>query len=344
MSTLPEGTNHRVKRAQMLLAISRGYYEEHRTMDSLAKDWDVSRSTVSRALSEAKERGIVEIRLHDPTHGVRDLAQALSANFGVNFTVVPTIVGDSAEQELDRVAAVAAQAVGSMFTSGQVLGVAWGTTVRAVSHRLTRHPLTHTTVVQLNGAGSPTSTGQDYAANILQRFAAAYDCDVQSFPVPAFFDDPVTRDHLWRERSISRILDLQARMDLLIAGIGSMTASVTSHLYDGDFLAAEDYALIENERVVGDLATRFFRADGTHDSIELNARSTGPDFETIKAVPTRLGVVHGRGKVSGLHGALRAGLFTHVVVDESAARALADAAHLPTPSTSVQHRRSPGRA
>ncbi|MGO1318903.1 MAG: sugar-binding transcriptional regulator [Galactobacter sp.] len=341
MTSQAEGTNPQSTRVQMLLAVARGYYEEQRTMDALAKDWNVSRSTVSRALAEARERGIVEIRLHDPTHGVRDLGRALSKYFNVRFTVVPTIVGDSAEQELDRVAGVAAQSISSMFTSGQVLGVAWGTTVRAVSHRLTRQPLTGSTVVQLNGAGSPTSTGQDYAANILQRFARAFDADVQSFPVPAFFDDPVTREHLWKERSISRILDLQSRMNMLVAGIGSMTASVTSHLYDGDFLDKEDYALIEREAVVGDLATRFFRADGTHDSIPLNARSTGPTFETIQGVPIRLGVAHGRGKVAGLHGALNAGLFTHIIVDESAARALADAAHLPRPRAAVRPRQGP---
>lgn len=319
------GTNHRNRRAQMLLSIAKGYYEEHRTMDSLAKDWDVSRSTVSRALSEARERGIVEIRLHDPTHGVRHLAESLGARYNARFTVVPTIVGDSAEQELDRVASVAAQMVGATMGHGDVLGIAWGTTVRAVSQRLSRHPLTGATVVQLNGAGSPTTTGQDYAAAILQRFASAFDADVQSFPVPAFFDDPATRSLLWRERSISRILDLQGRMNMMIAGIGSLTASVTSHLYDGDFLDEADYSLIDAQGVVGDIATRFFRADGTHEDIPLNARSTGPEFDTLLSVPRRLGVVHGRGKVAGLLGALRAGFFTDVVVDEAAARAVVEA-------------------
>lgn len=320
-----KGTNGQADRSRMLLAIAKGYYEEQRTMDSLARDWGVSRSTVSRSLAEARERGIVEIRLHDPTHGVRELTESLRRRFGAGFTVVPTIVGDSPEEELDRVASVAAGRIGKGVRDGDVVGVAWGTTVRAVAQRLPRRPTTGTTVVQLNGAGSPSSTGQDYAADILQRFAQALDAEVQLFPVPAFFDDPLTRELLWHERSIERILHLQSRMDVLVAGIGSMQASVTSHLYDGDFLDAADYELITGEHVVGDLATRFFRADGTHLDIPLNARSTGPSFESVRRVPRRLGVVHGKGKVPGLLGALRAGLFTHVVVDESAARALAAA-------------------
>ncbi|MDR2255836.1 MAG: sugar-binding transcriptional regulator [Arthrobacter sp.] len=325
MNRSPGGTNEQQRRAAMLLSIAKGYYEEQRTMDSLARDWGVSRSTVSRALSEARERGIVEIRLHDPTHGVRDLAHLLSARHGVRFTVVPTIVGDSPEQELDRVASVAASVVAHLVRPNSVVGLAWGTTVRALSQRLGRHPMNGLTFVQLNGAGSPTSTGEDYAASILRRFADAYDGSLQSFPVPAFFDDPAARELLWRERSISRIVNLQRKMHLMIAGIGSLNATVTSHLYDGDFLDEEDYRLIEQEGVVGDIATRFFRADGTHDGIALNARSTGPTFDTLSTVPLRLGVVHGRGKVPGLLGALRADLFTHVVVDETAARSLAGA-------------------
>jgi len=316
------GTNEHHRRQSMLLAIAKGYYEEQRTMDSLARDWGVSRSTVSRALAEARERGIVEIRLHDPSHGVRSLAESLHGRHGVRFTVVPTIIGDSAEQELDRVASVAAGLLSTMIRPDTVVGVAWGTTLRAVSHRLTRQPVSGLTVVQLNGAGSPTSTGEDYAAGILRRFADAFDATVQSFPVPAFFDDPRARRLLWRERSIRRILELQESMSVFVAGIGSRSATVASHLYDGDFLDAEDYATIDAQGVVGDIATRFFRSDGTHADIDLNERSTGPSFETLSRVPRRLGVVQGRGKVPGLLGALRSGLFTDVVVDETAARAV----------------------
>lgn len=341
MSERDSGTNHQPRPIPLLLGIAKGYYEENRTMDSLAKEWGVSRSTVSRSLAEARDRGIVEIRLHDPTHGLRQLSDTLGSLYPVRFRVVPTIVGDSAEQELDRVAAVAAALLGNMVGAGDVIGVAWGTTVRALSTHLPRHPLTDATVVQLNGAGSSTSTGTDYAASILARFGVAFDAAVQSFPVPAFFDDPAARELLWRERSIARILAIQRRMSVMVAGIGSGTASVTSHLYAGDYLEPEDFRELQDERVAGDIATRFFREDGTYEGITLNERSTGPEFSVLAGVRTRLGVVHGRGKVRGLLGALRAGLFTHVVLDETAARALAEASG---PGAGGQHRhRGPAR-
>lgn len=325
MTARDDGTNHHPRSIPMLLGIAKGYYEDRRTMDSLAKEWGVSRSTVSRSLSEARERGIVEIRLHDPTHGLRSLAASLSDAFSARFTVVPTIVGDAPEQELDRVAAVASALLGSVVRDGAVIGIAWGTTVRALSRHLVRHPLSDATVVQLNGAGSSSSMGTGYTATILERFAEAFDAEVQTFPVPAFFDDPATRAMLWRERSISRILELQGRMTVMVAGIGSGTASVRSHLYAGDYLDSEEFEQLRRDRVVGDIATRFFRADGTHEGIALNLRSTGPEFDVLTAPRTRIGVVHGRGRVPGLLGALRAGLFTDIVLDETAARAAADA-------------------
>lgn len=55
----------------------------------------------------------------------------------------------------------------------------------------------------MNGAGNVETSGVDYAGDILNRFGSAISAEVQHFPVPAFFDDPQTREALWRERSIT---------------------------------------------------------------------------------------------------------------------------------------------
>lgn len=69
---------------------------------------------------------------------------------------------------------------------------------------------------------------------------------------------------------------------------------------------------------MGDVATVFYRADGSFDGIAMNARATGPDF----AVPRRLCVVSGTTKLQSLRGALAAHLITDLVIDEPAARGL----------------------
>lgn len=193
-----------------------------------------------------------------------------------------------------------------------------------MSRRLIPKAVHGATFVQLNGSGNTHTTGLLYASEILSRFAAAYGGSAQQFPVPAFFDDPRTKVAMWRERSMRRILAMQAAMDLVVFSTGAAGSRVPSHVYTGGYLEAQELAALEAEGVVGDVATVFFRADGSSDRIALNDRATGPHFDVLRRVPRRLCIVSGVSKLSSLRGALAAGLATDLVVDEATARAVAE--------------------
>ena len=66
----------------------------------------------------------------------------------------------------------------------------------------------------------------------------------------------------------------------------------------------------------------FYRLDGSTRGIELNDRATGPRFEVLRRVPSRVCIVSGVDKRDSLRGALAARLVTELVVDEATARAL----------------------
>ena len=73
---------------------------------------------------------------------------------------------------------------------------------------------------------------------------------------------------------------------------------------------------------MGDVATVFFRGDGSSDGIVLNERSTGPALAQLSQVRRRICVVSGASKINGLRGALTAGLATDLILDEASARRL----------------------
>src|SRR5690606_5798692 len=158
---------------------------------------------------------------------------------------------------------------------------------------LTRKETHNTTFVQLNGAGNTQTSGVEYSTDILQRFGTAFGGQVQQFPVPAFFDDPLTREAMWRERSTQRVLDLQGKLDVAIFSLGSPDASVPSRVYVGGYLSDADYRSLSEDRVIGDVATVFFRADGSWADVALNARATGPGLDRLRRVPRRVCVVSG---------------------------------------------------
>ena len=202
-----------------------------------------------------------------------------------------------------------------------IMGVAWGATVSAISRYLQPKTTHNSHIVQLNGAGNTRTMGIEYASEIIFRFANAYQASVDLFPVPTFFDYVSTKEAMWKERSIRRILELQERADLLLHSIGAVKSGVPSHVYSGGFLEEKDYQELRRLDIAGDIATVFFRPDGTFNNIPLNLRASGPSLSMIKE-KRAICVVSGLAKAAGLHAALSGGLVKEVIVDEPTARLL----------------------
>ena len=126
---------------------------------------------------------------------------------------------------------------------------------------------------------------------------------------------------------MERILAMQAQMDVVVYSVGSADSRVPSHVYAGGYLEPEDLAALSKDGVIGDVATVFYRADGSSDIPALNERSSGPDLDTVRRIPRRFCVVSSLSKLDGLRGALAAGLVTELVVEEALARRLLSVTH-----------------
>lgn len=311
-------------RLESALRAAQLYYLQDLTMEAIARELSTSRSSVSRLLAFARDSGLVEIQINSPLAQGQSLEDTIRRRFGVTAYVVAVPSTLSDVDRLDRVALTAARLISRFVDSHMTVGVAWGSTMSAVSRHLPRKETHSCTIVQLNGAGNTETTGIDYASEILSRFGAAFSATVQQFPVPAFFDDPATKVAMWRERSTRSVLKVQSRMDVAIFGLGSPFAEVPSRVYVGGYLGRDDYRSMSTDRVVGDIATVFYRADGTWEDVGLNARGTGPGFDRLRRVARRVCVVSGLQKAPSLRGALSAGMITDLVLDESLARALVD--------------------
>lgn len=311
--------------AAQAVQVSRLYYIQGLTTDAIAAELGLSRPKVSRLLSYARRTGLVEIRIHDPEVQPQGLESRLRERYPfLRPQVVGVPVGSPETLWLERVATAAASQLSSLIRPGMVVGLAWGNTVSAVSHALTPRPLPGVTFVQLNGSANAADFMSGFVNDTVLRFARNFSAGAQLFPVPTFFDDPATRQAMWRERSVRHVLDLQARADLLLYSIGSVAASTLSHVYAAGYLDTADLDTLAAEGAVGDIATVFYRADGSFDGLSVNARASGPDLGLVRDAPDSICVVSGLGKVAALHAALRGGLMRRLIVDEVTAQAVLD--------------------
>ncbi len=296
------------------------YYLHGETMESIARQLGMSRSSVSRLLKNARESGLVQITLNRPGRSQSSAGRALEDLFGVRAHVVPVRDGTSEIARLDRVARTAGQLFSEAVGDDMLIGVAWGTTLAAIVQHLVPHETRGSTVVQTNGSANHSTSGIPYVGAIISTVADAFGCQVVHFPVPAFFDYASTKDAMWRERMVTRVLGLQARLDLVIFGVGALEGPLKSHVYASGYLDEADVQQIAEQRVVGDVCTVLLRKDGSWRDIPLNARASGITPAQLQTVPRRICVASGQAKALPLLGALRAKVATDLVVDELTAR------------------------
>ena len=333
------------------------YYVQGETMEVIAHHLGVSRSTVSRLLARARQEGVVRVSLVQPG-GAGSLEGRMAQTFGVRTHIVPVREGTTEIHRLQQVAAVAAthmvdliealtepgrsggpggdapgdgaarQGAGRDGGGGVVVGVAWGTTMSEVSAALPARSVPGLTVVQLNGASDPVREGPS-AGEVLSRLRTSLGARTISFPVPAFFDHVATREAMWSERSVKRVLAVTRRASLAVFGVGALDAlngALPSQVYEGGHLTARDQAVLRRQNVVGDVCTVLLRSDGSWRDVTLNARATGPTPAQLARIPRRLCVAAGTGKARALLAALRARTATDLVVDDATARAVLELA------------------
>lgn len=319
----PSGNGNRQDTAALAVRVARLYYFQDMTTAAIAEEMGTSRATVSRLLTHAKENGLVEIRINDPSEQSRTLEQAIRERYGLGvIQVVPVVDTASEADRLQRVAAHAAAYVSTLVLPSSVLGLAWGTTVAAIAQCLVPRQVRDVDVVQLNGSGTGLDIVNTFGESLVSRFAQNYGARAHTFPVPAFFDYAQTREALWRERSIQSIRTLQEGASIILFSIG--VKETGSHVHTGGYLSRQDVQGLQREGVVGDIATVFFRGDGSWRDVPLNARSSGPDLDRFRRAKHSICVVSGKGKVPGVRAALRGGFINELVIDEPSARLLLD--------------------
>ena len=318
---MPEEISNRSK-LSLATEAAELYYVQGRKMETIGGYLNLSRSSVSRLLQMARDLGIIEFRIHSPSDLVQRLESEIHAKFGVTANVIPCPPEATSGERLDVVGQATAAKLGKFFRPGMTIGIAWGSTISAVSRHIHSVANTSSRIVQLNGAGNDHSSGLTYAGEILNQFAKSIGGLVVSFPVPAFFDNPETKQAMWQERSTSRVLEIQSRIDLAIFGLGRIDAEVPSQVYAAGYLDSKDLDDLRHQNVSGDIATVFYRPDGSTEGIPLNLRSSGPSLVQLRKAPIRICVVSGRSKKAALEGALAGGYITDLYLDIQLAESL----------------------
>ncbi|MCY3966982.1 MAG: helix-turn-helix domain-containing protein [bacterium] len=303
----------------MLGRIAKLYYEYNYTHQQIADLIGWSRIKVTRALQEARQRGIVHITVLSDEPIFLESEQALCQRFNLQQAWIgpPELEDQSNSNNLTTVGATAIQ---RLIDPGSQVAVGVSETLAAIAHAIKPAELMpKTTFVPLQGT-NPGLVTPPTPSNIAAVFASAYGGRAHALAAPVFTGSLEMLRMLQQDPSVQKAFNFTASSDMALVGVGG-TAKRSSIILRAD-LTEDDAKALRQKGAVGDINARFFDSSGQSIETERTALVLGPSLEEFKQIPIRVAVAAGPLKIAALRGALNGGLITSLITDEPTAQAL----------------------
>lgn len=306
-------------RQRQLVKVSQLYYQDDLTQGEIAARLHLSRSKVVRLLQEARQAGIVQIRIIVPQHMSGDLERRLEHRFDLQQAVV--VESDAMRHDEIRAAvgSETARLLANVLKPGTVLAISSGTTLAAVVDAMAPMHDIDVAIVELQGIVSDGGSSDEYdTEHLATRLAETIHAQYRMLPVPREMGTPEVVTAILSDPRIQRTLALARQAHVLLVGMGSIDplSPTLAHLTD-DVLTA-----LKGTGAVGEIATRFFDAGGTPCPSALDARLIGLELTEMRTIPVRIGAAFGLPKVPAIVGALRGRYVNTLVTDAPTAVAI----------------------
>ncbi len=300
-----------------IMRIARKYYDFNIGQLEIAEEEGISKSTVSRILKKAHELGYVTITVNYEPDNVEEIGHQLMDLYQLKEAVViPRIVDDDQIAVQDTCMALSLR-LDNYLSDGCTVGVSWGRTMNCLSQHISPLKARNIRVVQLNGSVTRhmAPTG---ATRIVDSLSGNGHGEGYMFPVPAVVDSKEISDVIRKDSQVARVLNMAQESTVTIFSIGALSRK--SILYEVGYIGDTEYESLEQNGAVGDIATHFFREDGTVAYPQLDERVVGLRLEEFKKKKYNIAVAVGREKVSAVVGALKGGYVNVLYTDEATAK------------------------
>lgn len=301
-------------RDQLLFKIATAYYTDDQTQQCIADRFGLTRVKVCRLLKEAREEGVVTIRIRSPEGEGAYLARRLEERYGLKEAVVAgTAEGGAA------VGAAGAAYLRRIAKNGLTVALSWGTALLAFVNALEGLEDFGIRAVQMLG-GLGDADADVHGAELTRRLAQRLGTKPRLLQAPGIVASRELQSALAADPQIAETLAMARNADVAFVGIGALDEE--SLLRGGSIVSGQELALLSHSGAVGDLALNFFDSTGRPVPSPTDGRIIGLSLQEIRSLPRTVALAWGRRKVAALRGALAGRLVSVLITDVNTAASL----------------------
>lgn len=306
------------RQEDLIIEAARLYYEHNLTQTQIGRKLNTSRSTVSRLLQQARDTGIVQIKIEYPWRRNTELEHTLMSRYRVREVRVLESLGRSSESIFDGLGKLAAEYLDSFVRNDMVLGVSYGRSIAATIRNLQPARPVRMETVQILGAlgsGNPLIEGPDLVREMASKYGASY----RYLHTPMIVESEQTCELLMNEPYVKDTLEVGRNADAVILGIGAHYAKESGMIWTG-YVAKKDLSFLQSRGAIGHMCAQHFDANGNVLDLELNRRVISIGIEALHNIETVIAIAGTKEKALAIHGALKGRYIDVLIVDDGAAR------------------------
>jgi len=146
----------------------------------------------------------------------------------------------------------------------------------------------------------------------------------QSLFAPAYVESSEIRDRLLEQEAIEHALEVAARADVALVGVGGTDDGCT--MVRSGCLSIEEIARLREQGAVGDVLGNYVDVHGSLIAAPHSSRQIALSLDQLRRIGTVVAVVSGDEKPRAILGVLRAGIIDVLILDELNARTVIDLA------------------
>lgn len=307
-------------RDNLMCEIANMYYFKDMTQADIAKRLFISRSNVSRLLKAARDKGLVEIKIHYSSQRCYYLEELISSQFGLREVYIYDHGAAAQDQVFYSLCCHVANYLHSYIKECSVIGVSRGTVMEGVLNNMSpcEPRCEDIKLVQMHGCES-TSESSRSSEDLMRRMLHLCGGTAYYLNAPLYLNSPELREQLEHEPTIRRTLELISQVELVVTGIGALTADWRNTSFLAKYLDETTILELIGLNCVGHIFGQFFDVNGRRIDHSINDRCLGVRFEDISTIPRVVAAVYGAERGACTLGALRGGLASVLFADRACA-------------------------
>ena len=295
------------------------YYEDGLDQHDIAAAVGYSRPTVSRLLAEARKRRIVRFSISHPLERALECEERLRRRFGLRQAAVAISENGSSAEAVSR---LAGEIIVDHGGPHAMIALSNGRSLAAVVNAMPAQQWPFSCVIQMIGSLARVDQQMIDSPELCRRMAERLGGIHRPLPVPIVLASAAVAASVCKEEVVLTTLELAARSDIAICGVGAVGPHSPSGTILRPFITPEIDDELRRGHAVAHLCGHHFDANGRHVRTSLCDRLITMAPERLAGIKTSMVVAWGTEKVRAIHAVMRTGFVSCLVTDEQTANLL----------------------